>query len=65
MSDDKKNTGAADRARIAADERYEVEHVARKFGVSAEEVVAAIHAVGPMRDAVERRLRERGTGSSR
>jgi hypothetical protein len=57
MSDDKFKAGNADRARINTDEDYEVHDWSRKFGVTPDRLKAAVKAVGPMADAVERYLK--------
>ena len=49
MADSKKKRGKADRARVSADERYEVYYVARKYGVSADTVRKVIKKVGNTR----------------
>jgi hypothetical protein len=56
MSDNKDITGGPDRARVAGGERYEVEHLAQKHGVTPDEVREAIARVGNDREAVEREL---------
>lgn len=57
MSDDKTNRGPQDRSRIALGEDYEVRYWSEKFGVSAEELRAAVEAVGNSAEAVEKHLR--------
>jgi hypothetical protein len=47
-----KKGSKADRARISGKQRHEVYYVARKFGVSADTVRAAIKKVGTMRAKV-------------
>lgn len=47
-----KKGGKADRSRISGKQRHEVYYVARKFGVSADTVRAAIKKVGNMRAKV-------------
>lgn len=56
MSDDKSTTGSPDRDRINLSEGYEVRYCSEKFGVSAEELKAAVKAAGPTADAVRRHL---------
>jgi Protein of unknown function (DUF3606) len=51
-----RKSSKADRARISAKQRHEVYYVARKFGVSADEVRAAIKKVGNMRTKVYAQL---------
>jgi methyl-accepting chemotaxis protein len=57
MPDDKNLRGGQDRSRIAANEDYEIRHLAEKHGVSAEEVRKAIEKVGNSREKVEEHLR--------
>ena len=59
MTDDKGNRGPADRSRINMNEDYEVRDWSQKFGVTPDQLKAAVKAVGPMADAVERYLRAR------
>lgn len=59
MSDDKSKTGA-DRLRVAKNEDYEVEYLAKKHGISKEEVERAIDKAGPMRTDVEAELARQG-----
>lgn len=56
MSDDKKNTGSPDRDRINVDEDYELRYWTMTLGVSAEELRAAVAAVGPSTVAVRKQL---------
>jgi hypothetical protein len=57
MADDPNIRGAQDRSRINVEQSHEVRYWSQKFGVSEEELRKAVEAVGPMADAVERRLR--------
>jgi hypothetical protein len=57
MSDDKSKVGSPDRDRINVHEDYELRHWSKKFGVSADELKAAVTAVGPMAKAVEAHLK--------
>ena len=59
MSDDKSQTGGQDRNRISLSEDYEVRDWARKFGVSEEQLRAAVGKVGSQADDVERELKGR------
>jgi len=59
MSDDKTKAGGQDRSRISVDEDYEVRDWARKFGVSPDELKAAVKAVGNQAAAVEAHLKGR------
>ena len=56
MSDDKGQSGKADRARINLSEDYEVRDWAEKFGVSPEELRDAAERAGPMALDVARHL---------
>lgn len=56
MADDKTNNGGRDRARINVNEDYELRDWSTKFGVSADELKAAVKKVGPMADDVKREL---------
>jgi hypothetical protein len=53
MADDKTKSGAADRTRVNVHEDYEVRHWTQKFGCTAEQLRAAVGAVGPMVKDVE------------
>lgn len=57
MSDDKSKVGSPDRDRINTHEDYEVRYGSQKFGVSAEQLKAAVAAVGPTSQAVEAHLK--------
>jgi hypothetical protein len=46
MSDDKSKAGGQDRLRISLGEEYEVQDWAKKFGVTKEELTAAVERVG-------------------
>lgn len=59
MSDDKSKTGGADRRRISLSEAYEVRDWSKKFGVTAEELKAAVAEVGNEADAVEAHLKSK------
>ncbi|MBB4768931.1 DUF3606 domain-containing protein [Xanthomonas sp. LMG 8993] len=56
MTDDKKNTGSPDRDRINVNEDYELQYWTKALGVSAEELRAAVKAVGPTAAAVRKHL---------
>lgn len=55
--DDKSKPGGQDRARIKASEPYELRHWAKKFGVSEDELKAAVKQVGDRAEAVENQLK--------
>ena len=57
MADDLANRGPADRDRVNVNEDWELRYWSDKFGCSEEELRAAVRAVGPMREDVERQLR--------
>lgn len=56
MSDDKKNTGSPDRDRINVNEDYELQYWTKALGVPADELRAAVKAVGPTSAAVRKHL---------
>jgi hypothetical protein len=55
--DDKSKRGGQDRTRIHVNEDYELRDWAEKFGVSKEQVKAAVAAVGDKAADVEKHLR--------
>lgn len=57
MSDDKSKTGKSDRDRISTSEEYEVRDAAQRYGVTKQQIIDAVKAVGPMRSDVERYLK--------
>ena len=57
MADDKSKSGGQDRIRINTNEDYEVRDWSKKFGVTPEELKAAVKAVGPMANDVEAHLK--------
>jgi hypothetical protein len=57
MADDPSKRGPRDRSRINTSEDYEVRYWSRKFGVSPEQLKAAIRKVGNSAKAVERLLK--------
>ncbi|GAB3428049.1 DUF3606 domain-containing protein [Niabella aquatica] len=56
MADDKTINDARDRNQVAAGEDYEVDYIVKKHGVSREQVLEAIKAVGNDRNKVEEYL---------
>lgn len=56
MPDDKSKRGKADRSKVSAQERYEVDHIAKKFELPRPLVANVIKQEGPSRAAVEKYL---------
>lgn len=56
MSDDKQNSGSPDRDRINVNEDYELRYWTKALNVSAEELRAAVAAVGTNASAVRAHL---------
>lgn len=54
MSDSKSNVGEPDRSRVAAGERYEVQHLAERTGLSTNEARELIEKFGNDRETLER-----------
>lgn len=59
MADDKTKTGGQDRTQISLGEDYEVRDWSKKFGVTPEELRAAVEAVGNKAADVEAYLKKR------
>lgn len=57
MADDKSSAGGQDRTRISLSEDYEVRDWSKKFGVTPEQLKAAVEAVGNQAAAVEAHLK--------
>ena len=57
MPDDKTRTSGQDRTRISLKEDYEVRDWSKKFGVTPEQLKAAVAAVGDQAAAVEAHLK--------
>ena len=57
MSDDKTKVGGQDRTRISLSDDYEVRDWAKKFGVTTEQLSAAVKRVGNDPGAVEAELK--------
>ena len=53
MADDKSKRGGSDRDRVAAGEDYEVEHFAKKHGISAEQARELIKRHGNVRETLD------------
>ena len=56
MADDRRLTGQQDRSQISLSEDYEVRYWTQKFGVSEDELRAAVNRVGRSAKTVEREL---------
>lgn len=56
MSDDKRKPGTPDRDRINVNEDYEVQCWTKTLGVTADELRAAVKAVGPTSAAIRTHL---------
>lgn len=56
MADDKSDRGPADRTRVNVNEDYEVQYWSKKFGVSPDQLRAAVKKVGVMAADVEKEL---------
>jgi hypothetical protein len=59
MADDKTKSGGQDRTKINVNEDYELQDWSKKFGVSKEQLKAAVQAVGPNAAAVEAYLKSK------
>ena len=57
MSDDKSKSGGQDRKRINLSQDYEVRDWSKKFGVTPDELKAAVRAVGENAGEVEKHLK--------
>ena len=56
MADDLKNRGPQDRSSINTSEDWEVQWWTQKFGVTSEQIINAVQAVGPSAEAVAKKL---------
>lgn len=54
MPDNKSAIGEPDRSRVAAGERYEVQHLAERTGISTDEARQLIEQFGNDRETLER-----------
>jgi hypothetical protein len=54
MADDKSHVGEPDRSRVAGGERYEVQHLAERTGISTDEARELIERFGNDRETLER-----------
>jgi predicted Zn-dependent protease len=58
MPDDKRKVGEPDRSRVAADQSYEVSHLAQKHGLTQQQARDLITRVGNDREKLDRAARE-------
>jgi hypothetical protein len=58
MPDNKSIVGEPDRSRVAAGERYEVQHLAERTGISTDEARELIEKFGNDRETLEREARK-------
>ena len=63
MSDDKSKVGAQDRARVAGEERYELDYFAKKHGLTKEQAQQLIDRHGNGRAALDEAAAALKTGS--
>lgn len=56
MADDLKDRGAQDRARVSVNERHEVRYWTQKWGVTKEQLMAAVHKAGVSAKAIAKAL---------
>jgi len=59
MADDKRKPGGQDRTRINVNEDYELRDWSKKFGVTPEQLKAAVKTAGPLAKDVEEHLKQR------
>lgn len=57
MADNLQDRGAQDRARVNINEDHEVRYWTKKFGVTEEQLIAAVSVVGVSADEVEQYLK--------
>ena len=60
MADNKDIHDGRDRSKVSATDDYEVRYLAEKYGVTADDVRAAIQNTGSTREAVEEYLQRKG-----
>lgn len=54
MAEDKSRIGEPDHIRAAAGERYEVQHLAERYGISTDEALELVERFGSDRETLER-----------
>lgn len=59
MADDKDKRGPQDASRVNVNEEYEVAYWSKRFGVSADQLRAAVDKAGTSAKAVEEQLKRR------
>jgi hypothetical protein len=59
MADDKSKTGGQDRVRVNVNEDYELRDWSKKFGVTPEQLKAAVKKVGAVAADVEKELKSK------
>jgi len=64
MADDKSKTDNRDRSRVAGDEDYEVQHLARETGVTPEQARQLIKGYGNDREKLMQAARALATGQA-
>jgi len=57
MADDKNLRDGRDRSRVSGSEEYEIQYLAEKLNVSADEIKNAIEKVGNSREKIEEYLK--------
>jgi hypothetical protein len=58
MPDNKSKVGEPDRSRVAGGERYEVQHLAERAGISTDEARELIERFGNDRETLEREAKK-------
>jgi hypothetical protein len=58
MADDKTEVGQPDRSRVAGGERYEVQHLAERTGISSDQARDLIQRFGNDRETLEREAKK-------
>jgi hypothetical protein len=60
MSDNKSHVGEPDRSRVAGGEDYEIQYLAKKHGISAEQARELVNRHGNNRDVLDREASKLG-----
>lgn len=61
MADDRKKRGPQDAAKVNTHESYELDYWSQKFGVTSDQLKAAVKEVGSGSAAVEAHLKSKGS----